>query len=202
MPALDLLDRRLVTRLVHAPSSGQHAEAVGGAGDGTGSVLQAASGEGNKELGKRIVYYVKSSAQRDGRSRHGSRGNVGATSYEVRTKGWSCSCAAFAFAAFNAHGEGRKGFGCEDYDDYSLHDDAVHEDEVLLHPEEEGDGVGRREETEDWQWGGLMVEEDVPLCKHLLACVLAEHWGVAGGMIEERKVGREEMAGWAAGWGE
>ena len=55
----------------------------------------------------------------------------------------------------------------------------------------------------DW-WGGLMrVEEgeEVPLCKHLLACLLAERWEVVKGSVEERVVGREEMAGWAAGWG-
>ena len=55
----------------------------------------------------------------------------------------------------------------------------------------------------EW-WGGLMrVEkgEEVPLCKHLLACVLAERWEMVRGMVGEREVGREEMAGWAAGWG-
>jgi len=43
----------------------------------------------------------------------------------------------------------------------------------------------------------MLGEEDVPLCKHLLACVLVERWRG----VEERVVGREEMAGWAAGWG-
>ena len=57
----------------------------------------------------------------------------------------------------------------------------------------------------DW-WGGLLLTTrgergEVPLCKHLLACLLAERWEVMGGFFEERKVGREEMAGWAAGWG-
>ena len=42
---------------------------------------------------------------------------------------------------------------------------------------------------------------EVPLCKHLLASLLAERWDVIGGLVEEREVGREEMAGWAAGWG-
>lgn len=53
-------------------------------------------------------------------------------------------------------------------------------------------------------WGGLMLQgsgEEVPICKHLLACLLAEWWNVAEGMVEERVVGRGEMAGWAAGWG-
>lgn len=52
------------------------------------------------------------------------------------------------------------------------------------------------------RWGGLLlVGEDVPLCKHLLASLLAERWDMIGEMVEERVVGREEMAGWAAGWG-
>ena len=89
----------------------------------------------------------------------------------------------------------------EDYDGYDGFDSALNEDEMLLDAEEEDGGNERLEETEDWQWGGWMVEADVPLCKHLLACVLAEHWSVSGGMVEEREVGREEMAGWAAGWG-
>ena len=61
----------------------------------------------------RIVYYVKSSTHthtphrtRTGttnHSRYAGRRDVemgGGTSYEVRTKGWSCSCKAFAFGAF------------------------------------------------------------------------------------------------------
>lgn len=42
------------------------------------------------------------------------------------------------------------------------------------------------------------MEEEGVVCKHLLACVLAER---IGGYVEEREVVREEMAGWAAGWG-
>lgn len=160
--------------------------------------MRAGRGAAKKGHGGRIVYYVKSSSGRDGRSRYGSRGDVGATSYEVRTRGWGCSCAAFAFAAFKAPGEG---VGYEDYEVYGESDGAVNEDEMLLDVEEGDGGVERVGDWEDWQWGGLMVEEDVPLCKHLLACVLAERWSVAAAMVEEREVGREEMAGWAAGWG-
>lgn len=154
-----------------------------------------------EERGRRMVYYVKSSARRDGRSRFGSGGDGGATSYEVRTKGWSCSCAAFAFAAFNGPGEGREGVGLEAYDDFVGNVRGGNGDEMLLDADEGGGGDEGFEGTEEWRWGGLMVEEDVPLCKHLLACVLAERWSVAGGMVEEREVGRGEMAGWAAGWG-
>ena len=53
-------------------------------------------------------------------------------------------------------------------------------------------------------WGGWMLRREVdgvPVCKHLLACLLAERWNVARGVVEERSVGEGEMAGWAAGWG-
>ena len=73
-------------------------------------------------------------------------------------------------------------------------------DDNIIGTSEESHGHGQHE----W-WGGLMRVEkgggEAPLCKHLLACLLAERWEVAGGMVEEREVGREEMAGWAAGWG-
>lgn len=119
--------------------------------------------------------------------------------YEVRTRGWGCSCAAFAFAAFNATSGGGEGGGCGRYDDYGAQGNG---DEMLLDTDEGGeDGLERLEDGAEWRWGGLMAGEDVPLCKHLFACILAEHWSVVGGMVEEREVGKEEMAGWAAGWG-
>ena len=137
---------------------------------------------------------MKSNAQRDGRSRYGRGGEMG-VNYEVRTKAWSCTCPAFAFAAFSNVGSppvyenvgGREG------------NDTL-EDMVMrgAREHEAGDDINGR-----WQWGGVMqVEDEVPLCKHLLACVLAERWVGAADLIEEREIGREEMAGWAAGCGD
>ena len=80
----------------------------------------------------------------------------------------------------------------------------------------EDDDEGREgaydDEVEDEgrvKWGGLMAvyaqeardRVPLPLCKHLLACMLAEWWGEALEMIEKRVVGRAEFAGWTAGWG-
>lgn len=228
LPALDLLDRRLVARLVYKPPSSsclsasrEHESGKEGGEGGGGGVrgdttagAAATSGDVEREKGeagrvpekKRIVtYYVKSSsssAQQQqgggggGRSRSriyggssNSRSGEIATWYEVRTKGWSCSCKAFAFGAFNA-GVGEMG----EYEEQEVEE----EQEMLL--DEDDDERGNEEE---WRWGGLMVEdEDVPVCKHLFACVLAEHWGFAREMVDEREVGREEIAGWAAGWGD
>ena len=40
------------------------------------------------------------------------------------------------------------------------------------------------------------------VCKHVLACVLVEKCaGYFGEGVEVREVGREEYAGWCAGWG-
>lgn len=55
---------------------------------------------------------------------------------------------------------------------------------------------------EDQEFGGLMTgQREMPVCKHLLACFLAESWTEFAGYVEEGLVGREEMGSWAAGWG-
>lgn len=65
-------------------------------------------------------------------------------------------------------------------------------------------GVGEGTETDmEWSFGGMSLDglaagagEGVPVCKHLLACLLADRWSVAlGRYVVERRVGREEMAG-------
>ncbi len=115
-----------------------------------------------------MVYYVRSSQRPRGYKRGNKEGLEGSTSYEVRLKAWNCTCAAFAFAAFNSSAP-------------------------RLAQEEEAEKGG-----DEMRFGGLLRGEEVPVCKHLLACVLAERMG---GYVEEKVVGREEMAGWAAGWG-
>jgi len=47
----------------------------------------------------------------------------------------------------------------------------------------------------------MRAEDSIPVCKHLLACALIERCGVLREFVEERTVGQEEAAGWAAGWG-
>lgn len=69
--------------------------------------------------------------------------------------------------------------------------------------EEEADGeiVVEEGESQEWEVGGLSLGKDVPMCKHLLACVLAERVGSFRGYVKTREVSIEEVAGWAAGWG-
>lgn len=191
LPALDLLDRRLVARFT------QRDEALANSNEAAAATSRD---EGGTTLGKRIVYFVKSNAHRDGRSRYGRGGaDVGGTSYEVRTGAWSCTCAAFAFSAFNGEGASPTYGSYDNLDDYEGRGAGKDEDEEML---DGADVEGVAEGNEDWRWGGSMLgDEEMPLCKHLLACVLVERWDVGASMVEEREVGKEELAGWAAGWG-
>ncbi|KAI9754305.1 MAG: tRNA methyltransferase, has a role in tRNA modification [Chaenotheca gracillima] len=158
LPALDLLDRRLVTRLAYTPKS-----------DDVDIVGTGASRDGNN------VYYVTSS-QSASKWRHQSV-STGA-SYEVRLKPWHCSCPAFAFAAFSSV--------------------SVEHDSLTEHHLWRTDGLTDR------AVGGLTPGEDIPpVCKHLLACYLAEECGgLFAGYVEKRNATKEEMMGWAAGWGD
>ena len=261
LPALDLLDRRLITQLVLAketeadeelstsfdPKNGTTAPQAPTSGDNTGhettdidtndSIERLAAGsspQNNREphppaaqinhnqyqtsITQNKVYYVKSSqSQHFAKSRRFSGYSSGAgggtydfdKSYEVRPWAWSCTCAAFAFAAYNA----------EDGDDLDV-DDVFREGRAVTEnrsgnlTRSEGerdklaDGVNGEERTEGRGWGGLMglyrdreEKGDVPLCKHLLACVLVEFWAEARDLVDVKAVARAEMAGWAAGWG-
>lgn len=66
-----------------------------------------------------------------------------------------------------------------------------------------GLGVGEdegMEEEKGREFGGMSTDGrgdeggPVPVCKHLLACVLGERWGLLGGYVKEREISREEMA--------
>ncbi|KAJ4289615.1 hypothetical protein N0V90_010944 [Kalmusia sp. IMI 367209] len=123
-----------------------------------------------------VIYYVRSAQQRS--SRYGSSVDS-TTSYEVRLKAWNCSCPAFAFSAFPP-----------------------------VHPEPPVpmyDPTENVQTTEgEWTFGGVGMGSGVPpVCKHLLACVLAERCaGLFGSFVEEKTISVEEAAGWAAGWGD
>lgn len=62
------------------------------------------------------------------------------------------------------------------------------------------------EKGQGWEFGGLSFDgkegsggglggEGVPVCKHLVACLLGERWDVLRGYVREREVSTEEMAG-------
>jgi len=210
LPALDLLDRGLVTRLRLLPHGHQALPEKDARQGTTGATAQAehdpegASGvphpsnsprTGSVDEGGNIAdqyhvdvaktpstYYVRS-AQQQQASRSTSRYRNAAyehtTYYEVRLDAWSCSCPAFAFAAFPA----------------TMADS---QDAAPFDAETEVNGTS----SSSWTFGGLTLGSDMPICKHLLACVLVEHSQTFSHFVEERKVSPEEMAGWAAGWGD
>ncbi|KAI5787099.1 hypothetical protein EDC01DRAFT_173311 [Geopyxis carbonaria] len=115
-------------------------------------------------------------------------------SYEVRPAPWSCTCAAFIFSAINtltvspvspvsppasSPPETRAGAGAG---------------------AEAGSGSEIGRGTAHSIWGGASIGA-VPVCKHLLAAVLAEHCGgVFEALVQTRYGSREEMAGLAVVW--
>ncbi|KAI4267061.1 MAG: hypothetical protein LQ337_008541 [Flavoplaca oasis] len=202
LPALDLLDRKLVTRLILSASAGH---SINGDPQGNEVITETANAvndEGCADIkgrGKpRTVYYVQSSQHSHYRrfdERYGRTYDALAASgqsYEVRLKAWNCSCAAFVFAGVNC---------LQNLMAESL---AGHHDGGPCYGGVEDLMRGKGEEVESGEgaFGGLIRGEgEVPVCKHLLACYLAESWSGFGGCVEERVVSKEEMSGWAAGWG-
>lgn len=159
LPALDLLDRNLVTKLRLAPSS-------------PSSSSSSSPPNPNTVRPQQSTYYVRSAQQH----RSNARALETTTYYEVHLNAWSCSCPAFAFAAFPAHQP---------------------ETSHAPHPPSSDLSNG----AEKWRVGGLTLGGDLPVCKHLLACVLGAHSDAFAHLVEEREVSADEWAGWAAGWG-
>jgi hypothetical protein len=183
LPAFDLLDRRLVTRLIvqNNPRSTIPVRAAPPAETDLSPRRGEDKHEGIRDGPNHQVYLVQSAQE------HGRASRVPVTSsesgpYTVRLKSWNCTCAAFTFAAFPASGNST---------DIQFHDYLD-----LLRIETDGDPNG------PWEFGGLSTDgEDgggVPSCKHLIACLLAEKWGILRGYVQERTVSREEMAGLGA----
>jgi hypothetical protein len=201
LPALDLLDRRLVTRLrigdgrkdkgVGAMKDGEdnstiHSnEPMAGNNDAQGddqTMIDAHTTEADtpSPTDSQAIYYVGSAQQRSSRF---SNSYDTTTSYEVRLVAWNCSCPAFAFAAFPA-----------------THPEPL----VPTYDPNNDEDITREVEGGTWLFGGVSLGDAIsPVCKHLLACVLVERCsGLFGGFVEERMVSVEEAAGWAAGWGD
>lgn len=107
-------------------------------------------------------------------------------SYEVHLDSWSCSCPAFTLAAY-------RDFEEEEVSSRLSEDRSREEDATMLSHGDDNYGSG------GWQFGGSLTRRleycAVPVCKHLLACVLgAECAGLFGGGIEEVAVSESEMA--------
>jgi len=184
LPALDLLDRSLVTRLV--------VDGIPSGGDPSEQLLPHAA-----------LYLVRSARPTSNHPRRHQAHPPTGNTYAVRLGAWNCSCAAFAFAAFPTAGTG----GREELKEPESPQSIDHGEEEEENEEEEDDDDGRdglqASDRPNWSFGGTSCDgtqnrgnDGVPCCKHLLACLLAERWHAAlGGYVVERRVGREEMAG-------
>ncbi|RFU80642.1 hypothetical protein TARUN_1598 [Trichoderma arundinaceum] len=182
LPALDLLDRGLVTRLLVASGSQTAPEAetpphVGISKDGEAEPTQRQEQftmhpftnqletDSKHQICMYVVQSVASTTSR--RKRHTTQAP---RTYAVHLSAWSCSCGAFALDAY------------------------AHQD-VTTHTEQPPDGIPP-------EWFGslglnrrLGLEEDFPCCKHLLACLLAEKWRkTSGGHVEGKCITKEELA--------
>ncbi|THV49802.1 hypothetical protein BGAL_0178g00090 [Botrytis galanthina] len=133
--------------------------------------------------------------------------------YTVHLDAWNCSCAAFAFSAFPASSSSSSSSthshpyistspSSTSYLPWALErsldgEYPIPENKEKEEEEEKGEEDEEEEEEEEkWQYGGWTKTSQVPICKHLLACLLVERWGdVLGTYVRERAVGREEMGG-------
>ncbi|KAK0741760.1 hypothetical protein B0T21DRAFT_345646 [Apiosordaria backusii] len=221
LPALDLLDRSLVQKLTLSdpnpnprpppikiktePGLEQNPEDNDG-DDGDGEI-KAAEGEG--------VYVVYSTTQPppsrkrkaaavktedDHHHHHTDKGGGGGggemmdkmtgQKYLVHLTAWNCTCAAFAFSIVQS----------------LLSESDQQPSSSPLPAELQLEDIGG-EEAQDrqhtkWEFGGMSTDGlgenggGVPICKHLLACLLAERWGDAlGEYVTDKRVGKWEMAG-------
>lgn len=222
IPALDLLDRRLVTRLVNrtnsgTPAPGSAAETTAENRDiGNISAANEAIDSGNE------VFYVQSASasarsalprNRHQRAAHHSSNCF----YEVRLSAWNCTCPTFAFSAFSRSS--------------TLHDSDEHEHEHerefgSAHAStsgEEDDHDSSLAATDAWRrfrFGGTLTRHSssatgsepesevpsppVPVCKHILAACLGKHVPnlFDSGVDTRKDASLEEVAGWAGGWGD
>lgn len=103
--------------------------------------------------------------------------------YMVSLEAWNCTCAAFAFACVSEPEAG---------------DEAEETGGEELQEKRESDNKG----SAGWTFGGMTLfnardhSSVPPVCKHLLACLLADKWTRAlGRYVTERMVSKEEMAG-------
>lgn len=163
LPALDLLDRGLVTRFALSRKRPS--------GEDNGPLEHPDQRSAHQSpVHPSATYYVRSSAVNP-RSKYRVENP---TYHEVYLNAWSCSCPAFAFSAFPA---------------------TLPDDQSATVEDDQSTSYG-------WRFGGVTRGSDAPVCKHLLACVMIAHCEPFARMAGEKEVSLEEMAGWAAGWGD
>lgn len=174
LPALDLLDRGLVTRFRLVDAEDDTEPAAVGTSDGEDAVTRAGVSKTPLEAFPAGTFIVKSIATTLTRRTR----DMAASSqrYIVHLGPWNCSCASFTFESFPI-----------------ITPPALPQRDVSL--------VQCEDDMSAWLFGGAILDDvastgDVPCCKHLLACLMVERWpGMMGDYANERTVTKEEMAG-------
>ncbi|KAL7959026.1 hypothetical protein V8C34DRAFT_281273 [Trichoderma compactum] len=185
LPALDLLDRGLVTRLLVAdelPKAPEAASSPAAAVSPDGIHRHGGNGNTEELSAGHIPDSLQATDHRDHICMYTVQSAVFTASrrkrhtpqttkvYAVHLDAWSCSCGGFALDAYS-------------------HYDVTNRNGKLQNSPQPG------------LFGNLALDrltslEDFPCCKHLLACLLAEKWGKApGGHIQDRYTTKEELAG-------
>ncbi|OQV09462.1 hypothetical protein CLAIMM_13582 [Cladophialophora immunda] len=202
LPALDLLDRGLVTKFLvkHSAPEVDDQECVpqwGSSPGGTRSVLECSEAQlpAQRDVNGWEVFYVQSSSAMDkqiSRPRfHPRGGNTSATVpfYEVRLDGWNCTCPAFSVSVFQS-----LNLQCDR--DSGVFEDTTHLARIS----------GSKSKIKDnWGFGGTATLEvaTVPSCKHLVAAFLANAApNLFTDTVKQSAVSREEAVAWGAGWSE
>ena len=184
LPALDLLDRKLVTQLRLVTSNVTDQEAV------ESRPLEQTAPTTDTEPTTWEIFYVQSASATASSSKSKSRYrrvyNPAGTYYEVRLDAWNCSCPAFAYSALG---------GALDLD---LDQTRSEDEDGHTGSEMEGD-------EKEWRFGGTLTRKGTgaPICKHILAATLGKGLpGLFGNAVEKKEVMAAEVAGWGAGWGD
>lgn len=154
----------------------------GGGGGGGGEDEEEEEREPPKN-DEKYAYYVRSDQPPSSRwSKKPARPT--ATTYSVRPTAWFCSCPAFLFAAFAS---APKPVATSRHPDFTSR--KWEADEFAR--------VWDMMETHGWVWGGRMLGIHAPpVCKHLLACVLAENCGgLFMPFVNRVELGLAEMVG-------
>ncbi|PNP56916.1 hypothetical protein THARTR1_03063 [Trichoderma harzianum] len=185
LPALDLLDRGLVTRLLVAdelPKAPETASLAAAPASPDGIHKQGENANTDEQSEDLIpdslpamdhkdqicMYTVQSAVSTASRRKRHTPQTIKV--YAVHLDAWSCSCGGFALDAYS-------------------HYDVTSSSEKLQNSPPKG------------LFGNLGLDrltscEDFPCCKHLLACLLAEKWRKSpGGHGQDRYITKEELAG-------
>ena len=223
IPALDILDRKLVLELstegLVLPGSESNPDHP-----------DHPNTKPKTEIRRTTALYVRSASSSlssfdNNKYKLERGGGTGATGYyEVHLNSWNCTCPAFSYSAFGRN-LGGGGVNIDSATSSSVPTFSIPYEPSPPPPENSRHGNGD-DDGKDWLIGGTLTlpsstststtttttatatssEEGsppLPICKHTLAAALATYApSLFGHGVERRQVPLEEMAAWAAGWGD